>query len=123
MLVPDSGIIAVEIIGNGGGDEHSERHPAQPQRPVQDRLREYAADHHRDGRDSGAGEDIRKGQRAPGRSLGGPSGCGDVHPSYQYCPGMEVNRTPRATPSRWCKMTRNQSLRIAFSSEVDTRLA
>ena len=89
MLVQDSRIIAIQIIGNPGGDEHGQRHPPQPQRPVHDGLRIDAADHHRDRGDPGIGQDIREGQRAFGRS----PGCGrHVHPLYQYRQRIKVNR-------------------------------
>ena len=41
-----------------------QRHPAQPQRPVHDRLRIDAADHHRDRGDAAIGQDVRQRQRA-----------------------------------------------------------
>src|SRR6187399_1940140 len=40
LLVPDSRIVAIEVIGHPRGDKDGQRHPAQPQRAVQDGLGE-----------------------------------------------------------------------------------
>ena len=87
LLVPHSCIVAIEVIGHPRGDKDGQRHPAQPQRAIQDGLGKNAADHHRNGGDARVGQDIRQGQ-ALGLSLGG---C-DVHPSYQYRWSVKVNR-------------------------------
>ncbi|GCC47945.1 hypothetical protein chiPu_0032148, partial [Chiloscyllium punctatum] len=79
LLVPHPGVIAVEIVGDPRRDEHGKRHPAQPQRAVQDRLPVDAADHHRNGGNPGVGQDIREGH-----GLGLSPGRSDVHPFYQY---------------------------------------
>ena len=98
LLVPDSRIVAIEVIGHPRGDKDGQRHPAQPKRAVQDGLGENAADHHRNGGNTGVGQDIRQGQ---GFALS-PGRC-DVHPSYQYRWSVKVNRADldhlsRATP-------------------------
>src|SRR5882724_8673105 len=88
LLVPDPRVIAVEIIRDAGGDEHGDRHPAQPERAIHDRLRIDAADYHRDGGDARIGQDIRQRERTPRRH---PGRC-NVHSLYQYRCRRKVNR-------------------------------
>ena len=87
LLVPYPGIVAIEKIGDAGGNEHRQGYPAQPQRAIHNGLGVDAADHHRNGGDSCIGQYIRHGKRV----LRGALCRCDVHPSYQYCRDLKVN--------------------------------
>jgi hypothetical protein len=69
LLAPAAGEVAVENVGDAGGDEDDERKPAQPQATLHNALREHNGDDDRHGGNARVGQDIR--QRQGARRQGG----------------------------------------------------
>ena len=62
-LAPASSQVAIEQVGDAGGDEHTERRPAQPQPAVENAVRVHQRDHDRHRCDPAVGQEVGQRER------------------------------------------------------------